>query len=149
VYDGWETRRRREPGHDWAIVRLGLPGVVRRVVVDTPHFTGNYPPEVSVEGASAEGYPTPDELQRAAWTALVPRSPVGGDTANRFEVTAPHRVTHVRLCSYPDGGVARLRVHGEPVPDPRQLPPAGSTLPSRHLASLDALPGPLAAHLAG
>ena len=66
IYDGWETRRRRTPGHDWAIVRLGLAGVVRGVVVDTAHFTGNYPPEVSVEGTSADGYPTPDELAGAA-----------------------------------------------------------------------------------
>jgi allantoicase len=121
VYDGWETRRRREPGHDWAIVRLGLPGVVRGVVVDTAFFKGNYPPEVSVEGASVEGYPTPDELQEAAWTPLVPRSGVKGDAPNRFEVDLPWRFTHVRLCMYPDGGVARLRVHGEGVPDPRFL----------------------------
>ena len=121
VYDGWETRRRREPGHDWAIVRLGLPGVVRGVVVDTAFFKGNYPPEVSVEGASVEGYPTPGELQEAAWTALVPPSGVKGDAPNRFEVDVPWRFTHVRLCTYPDGGVARLRVHGEAVPDPRFL----------------------------
>ena len=121
VYDGWETRRRREPGHDWAIVRLGLPGVVRGVVVDTAFFKGNYPPEVSVEGASVEGYPTPDELQEAAWTPLVPRSAAKGDAPNRFEVDVPWRFTHVRLCMYPDGGVARLRVHGEGVPDPRFL----------------------------
>jgi allantoicase len=119
VYDGWETRRRRQPGHDWAIVRLGLPGVVRGVVVDTAFFKGNYPPEVSVEGTSVEGYPTPEELQRAAWVPLVPRSAVKGDAPNRFEVEAPWRFTHVRLCLYPDGGVARLRVHGEVVPDPR------------------------------
>ena len=121
VYDGWETRRRRQPGHDWAIVRLGLPGVVRGVVVDTAFFKGNYPPEVSVEGASVEDYPTPDELQEAAWTPLVPRSAVKGDAPNRFEVDVPWRFTHVRLCMYPDGGVARLRVHGEGVPDPRLL----------------------------
>jgi allantoicase len=121
VYDGWETRRRREPGHDWAVVRLGLPGVVRGVVVDTAFFKGNYPPEVSVEGASVEGYPTPDELQGADWAPLVPRSPVEGDAANRFRADLPWRCTHVRLCLYPDGGVARLRVHGEPVPDPRHL----------------------------
>ena len=78
VYDGWETRRRREPGHDWAVVRLGLPGVVRGVVVDTAFFKGNYPPEVSVEGTSAEGYPTADELQQADWVPLVPRSPLTG-----------------------------------------------------------------------
>ena len=121
VYDGWETRRRREPGHDWAIVRLGLPGVVRGVVVDTTFFKGNYPPEVSVEGASVEGYPTPAELQQAEWMPLVPRSGVQGDAPNRFEVGVPWRFTHLRLCIYPDGGVARLRVHGEVVPDPRLL----------------------------
>ena len=121
VYDGWETRRRRQPGHDWAIVRLGLPGVVRGVVVDTAFFKGNDPPEVSVEGASVEGYPTPDQLQQAAWTPLVPRSAVKGDAPNRFEVEVPWRFTHVRLGMYPDGGVARLRVHGEGVPDPRLL----------------------------
>ena len=121
VYDGWETRRRREPGHDWAIVRLGIAGIVRGVVVDTAFFTGNYPPEISVEGTSVEGYPTPDELQQADWIPLVPRSPADGDTQNPFSVEAPQRVTHVRLCMYPDGGVARLRAHGEAVPDPRFL----------------------------
>jgi allantoicase len=121
VYDGWETRRRREPGFDWAIVRLGIAGVVRGVVVDTAFFKGNYPPEVSVEGCSAEGYPTPAELEQADWVTLVPRSAVQGDAQNRFHVEVPQRFTHVRLCMYPDGGVARLRVHGETVPDPRYL----------------------------
>lgn len=118
VYDGWETRRRRTPGHDHAIVRLGIPGVVRAVVVDTAFFTGNYPPEVSVDGAGIEGHRHPIEED---WFALVPRSPAGGDQANTYPVAVEHRVTHVRLTIYPDGGVARLRVHGEPVPDPRLL----------------------------
>ena len=121
VYDGWETRRRREPGHDWAIVRLGVPGVVRGVVVDTAFFAGNYPPEVSVEGATVDGHPSPGELERADWFPLVPRSPVKGDAKNPFAVDVEQLVTHVRLCMYPDGGVARLRVHGEAVPDPRFL----------------------------
>ena len=122
VMDGWETRRRREPGHDWAIIRLGLPGVVRGVVVDTSFFTGNYPPEISVEGASYEGYPSVGELQKADWFPLVPRSKAGGNRENPFRVDVPERVTHVRLCMYPDGGVGRLRVHGEVVVDPRFLP---------------------------
>jgi allantoicase len=121
VYDGWETRRRREPGHDWAVVRLGAAGVVRGVIVDTAFFKGNYPPEVSVEGAGIEGYPSAAEVQDADWLPLVPRSPVKGDAQNSFPVEVPQRVTHVRLCMYPDGGVARLRVHGEVVPDPRFL----------------------------
>src|ERR1700744_6311730 len=122
IMDGWETRRRREQGSDSAIVRLGCGGVVHRVVVDTSYFTGNYPPEISVEGCGAEGYPAPTALATARWTTLVPRSAVSGDARNEFEVDAGERVTHVRLTIFPDGGVARLRVYGEPVPDPRLLP---------------------------
>jgi len=126
VMDGWETRRRRETAGggqgDSAIVRLGCAGVVRRVVVDTSYFTGNYPPEVSVEACGAEGYPAPADLPTASWTTLVPRSAVAGDSRNEFEVTVEQRFTHVRLTIFPDGGVARLRVYGEPVPDPRLLP---------------------------
>src|ERR1700730_9478276 len=122
IMDGWETRRRREPGSDSAIIRLGCAGLVRRVVVDTSYFTGNYPPEVSVEACGAEGYPSPAELAEASWTTLVPRSAVAGDARNEFEVEPGRRATHVRLTMFPDGGVARLRVHGELVPDPRLLP---------------------------
>jgi allantoicase len=122
IMDGWETRRRREPGSDAAIIRLGSGGVVRRVVVDTSYFTGNYPPEVSVEACGADGYPSPADLAEARWTTLVPRSPVAGDARNEFEVEPGQRATHVRLTMFPDGGVARLRVYGEPVPDPRLLP---------------------------
>ncbi|MBA2388810.1 MAG: allantoicase [Geodermatophilaceae bacterium] len=119
VYDGWETRRRRTPGDDHAIVRLGVPGVVRGVVVDTAFFTGNYPPEISVAGTGVEGHVDPGA--DAEWTPLVPRTPAGGDQENTYPVAEEQRFTHVRLSIYPDGGVARLRVHGRPVPDPRLL----------------------------
>ena len=118
-YDGWETRRRRSPGHDWAIVRLGAPGIVAGVVIDTAFFTGNYPPQASVEGAAVEGHPSVEELERADWQPLLPLSALAGDTANDFAVDSDRRVTHVRLSIHPDGGVARLRVHGTVVPDPR------------------------------
>lgn len=121
VYDGWETRRRREAGHDWAIVRLGAPGLVHGVVIDTAWFTGNYPPFGSVEGCAVSGYPDPVEVAAADWVPLVERSALAGDTRNPFAVAHRGRVTHVRLSIYPDGGVARLRVHGEPVPDPAML----------------------------
>jgi len=121
VYDGWETRRRREPGHDHAIVRLGVPGVVHGVIVDTAFFRGNYPPEISVEATSMTGYPGPAELADATWTPLVPRSAAKGDAANSYPVDDPRRWSHVRLSIYPDGGVARLRVHGEVVADPAFL----------------------------
>ncbi|MDH2428698.1 allantoicase [Sphaerisporangium sp. TRM90804] len=117
LYDGWETRRRREPGHDWAIVRLGMPGVVRGVIVDTAWFTGNFPPYASVEACAADGYPSPDELREAAWVEIVPRAPLSGDSAHEFAVGDGRRFTHVRLNIFPDGGVARLRVHGEVAPD--------------------------------
>jgi len=122
VYDGWETRRRRQPGHDWAIVRLGAPGVVHGIVVDTSFFTGNYPPYASVDGCRLEGYPGPAELAGADWSTLLPRTPLAGDSRNAFSVDSDRRVTHVRLSIYPDGGVARLRVHGVVVPDPRLWP---------------------------
>lgn len=122
-YDGWETRRkRRDPvDHDWVIVRLGVPGVARTIVVDTAFFKGNYPPFGSVEGCGVEGYPSPDELLVQEWTPIVPRSPLSGDTKNVFPVDSDRRWTHVRLRIFPDGGVARLRVYGIPVPDPRWL----------------------------
>jgi allantoicase len=122
VYDGWETRRRREPGDDSAIVRLGVAGIVREVVVDTAHFTGNFPPFASLDGACVLGYPGVDDVRAATWVPLVPRSPLAGDSRNAFFVAGPDRlITHVRLTIHPDGGVARLRVHGEVVPDPRLL----------------------------
>lgn len=121
LYDGWETRRRREPGHDYAIVRLGVPGVVHGVIVDTSWFKGNYPPHASVEAASFETHPSLEELESAEWVTLVEKSGIRGDADNYFEVEDPHRYTHVRLSIYPDGGVARFRVHGEPVPDPRLM----------------------------
>jgi allantoicase len=120
--DGWETRRRREPGFDWCLVRLGLPGVVRGAVVDTSHFRGNFPEACSLEACAVAGYPTPEELLREAWTEILPRSPLAGHAKNRFAVeTDAGRVTHLRFNIYPDGGVARLRAHGEIVPDWRRL----------------------------
>ena len=124
VYDGWETRRHRAPGHDHAIVRLGVPGLVHGVVVDTSFFRGNYPPQVSVEAVAADGYPGPGELAVMTWHTLVPRADARGDAVNAYPVDDAGRGrcwTHVRLSIYPDGGVARFRVHGTPVPDPRFL----------------------------
>ncbi len=120
-YDGWETRRRREPGVDWAIVRLGVPGVIHGVVVDTAHFLGNYPPHVSVEAASVDGYPSAAELADQHWEPIVARSPAAGGSLNSYAVSDPRDWTHVRLTLHPDGGVARFRVHGTPAPDARFL----------------------------
>jgi allantoicase len=121
IYDGWETRRRREPGHDHAVVRLGVPGIVHGVVVDTSFFRGNFPPYVSVEALGAEGYPSPSELADITWDTLVARTDARGDALNAYPVADRRRRTHVRLSIYPDGGVARFRVHGTALPDPRFL----------------------------
>lgn len=138
IMDGWETRRRRGAStehpwptaedHDWALVRLGAPGVVRGIVVDTAHFRGNYPQAVSIEGACVPGFPSPQELlgDGVKWTTLVPRTPVGGHAANGFEVTVEQRFTHLRVNQHPDGGIARLRVYGEVVPDPAWLEALGT-----------------------
>ncbi|WP_328920736.1 MULTISPECIES: allantoicase [unclassified Streptomyces] len=138
IMDGWETRRRRgtdaahpfpaPEDHDWALVRLGAPGIIRGIVVDTAHFRGNYPQRVSVQATSAEGSPSPSELlaDDVKWEEIVPPTPVRGHAANGFEVTGRRRYTHVRLCQHPDGGVARLRVHGEVVPDPAWLATLGT-----------------------
>lgn len=117
--DGWETRRRRTPGYDWCIVKLGLPGTIRGVVVDTAHFKGNYPESCEIEACAAEGDPSASQLEKCetTWIALLPKLPLGGDTRNLFPCNFASRVTHLRFKIFPDGGVARLRVHGEVVPD--------------------------------
>ncbi|MGH9166536.1 MAG: allantoicase [Acidimicrobiia bacterium] len=117
--DGWETRRRRQPGHDWCLVRLGLAGVVRSVIVDTTHFIGNYPAACSLEACTMSGRPGPAELTHPStiWTEILPRARLEGDTPNHLVVESPYRFTHLRFNIYPDGGVARLRVHGEVIPD--------------------------------
>jgi allantoicase len=121
--DGWETRRYRPadgvaPGrasdiHDWCIVRLGMPGVIRGIVVDTAFFRGNYPDTCRIQAATIDAPLDLRELDTAEWIEIVPRSPLEGNAQNIFTVASEQRFTHVRLSIYPDGGVARLRVHGE------------------------------------
>jgi allantoicase len=123
--DGWETRRRRAPGHDWCIVRLGVPGVVRGVVIDTSHFKGNYPEAFLLEACSARAHAPLEEVEAAAWHELLPRTPLRGDAHNTFVVASAWRATHVRLRIFPDGGIARLRLYGEAIPDTRWLGRAG------------------------
>ena len=125
--DGWETRRRRgaEGGYDWCIIRLGIPGAIRVVTVDTTHFRGNHPGACSLDAAQLSG--TPGVSARAlrtldrAFVELLPRSPLAGDTENEFALVSDAAYTHVRLKIYPDGGVARLRIWGEARPDWRRI----------------------------
>ena len=125
--DGWETRRRRTPGHDWCVIRLGLPGIPRGVVVDTSFFRGNYPEHFSLEACNLGGpAPYKDEAKQlkasaTRWTEVLPQTPLKGDSQNLVTIANEQRFTHIRLKIYPDGGVARLRLHGEVVPDAKQI----------------------------
>lgn len=124
--DGWETRRRRTPGYDWCLIRLGLPGIVRGVVVDTSFFRGNYPEHFSLEACDLRAAPPKDErkrlrAERTPWFELLPRTALKGDSRNLFSVNHPRPFTHLRLKIYPDGGVARLRVHGEVAPGAKRV----------------------------
>ncbi|WP_321796171.1 allantoicase [Caballeronia sp. J97] len=114
--DGWETRRRREPGNDWAIVALANPGVIRAIEVDTAHFKGNYPDRCSLQAARVEGG-TDESLvtQAMFWPVLLDEQKLSMDSVHRFEkeIAALGAVTHVRFNIYPDGGVSRLRIFGE------------------------------------
>ena len=116
--DGWETRRRREPGHDWCIIRLGIPGVIRGVIVDTNHFKGNYPEYCSIDACALLEEPPVAELPGlTTWRELVTKVRLEGHSENGFPVYDERRYTHLRLNIYPDGGVARFRVLGEARPD--------------------------------
>ena len=126
--DGWESRRRRTPGFDWCIIRLGLTGIVRGVVVDTSHFKGNYPESSSLEACAIDGLPTTEQLisDSVEWREILPQSNLNGDSLNPFPINNDSRWTHLRFKIYPDGGVARLRVYGEVIPDWNRLQQIGA-----------------------
>ncbi|MCA9493800.1 MAG: allantoicase, partial [Myxococcales bacterium] len=112
--DGWESRRKRVPGHDWCVVRLGVRGSFAGVDIDTSHFLGNHPPFASLDAAD-----TTDEEVAAGtvrWTRVLPSVPLRRGSHNLQPIRAEGSFTHVRLNIYPDGGVARLRVYGTPDP---------------------------------
>jgi allantoicase len=113
--DGWETRRRRTPGHDWVIVKLGHPGTIREAEIDTAHFRGNYPDRVSLQGALIRDL-ADNALASAstAWPVLLPEQRMSADAQHHFkgELARLGPVSHVRMNIHPDGGVSRLRLVG-------------------------------------
>jgi allantoicase len=111
--DGWETRRRRGPGYDWAIVRLGALAAVAKVEIDTNHFKGNYPESASLEGCAVLSSSMSD-LGSAAWFEILPRTALKPHHRHFFsrEIVKGEAFTHVRLNIFPDGGISRLRVYG-------------------------------------
>ena len=110
--DGWESRRKRTPGHDHCVIRLGVPGVVHGFDIDTSYFTGNYPPQVSIEACVSE-----DDVPAGPWTEILEKSDLQGDAHHYAEIGSDAVWTHLRLNIFPDGGIARLRVFGEIRPD--------------------------------
>ncbi len=117
--DGWESRRRRTPGYDWCILRLGLPGVIRAIDVNTTFFRGNAPASISLEVCQSSTDPT----EATEWHLLVPETPVQPHSHNLIEPQDEGAWTHLRLKIFPDGGVARLRIYGEPRVDWSRLLP--------------------------
>jgi allantoicase len=116
--DGWETRRRRDGGdHDWCMLRLGVRGAVRGVDVDTSFFTGNYPESCALDACDLPAAASPDELLRAAWVEILPRTLLAGDSHHVVAVEGAPPATHLRLRIFPDGGVARLRAYGDVAAD--------------------------------
>jgi allantoicase len=118
--DGWESRRKRTPGHDWCIIKLARAGIVQGIEIDTTHFTGNYAPAASVEACFCEQ----DQISAEQdWTEILTRSALRGDAHHRFEVASTQVFTHVRLNIFPDGGIARFRVFAKPEVDWQRIDP--------------------------
>jgi allantoicase len=116
--DGWETRRRRGPGYDWVIIKLGTASEIEQIVVDTLHFKGNFPDSCSIEGcfepnANSESI----LLDNVAWMEILPKNKLKSHTEHIFNIELKNsgQCTHLRLNIFPDGGVSRLRIFGRPI----------------------------------
>ncbi len=107
--DGWESRRKRTPGHDWCIIQLATSGKIYGVDIDTNHFLGNHPPSASIEACNI----STNDLDEANWKEILPKSPLKPCSQNFYEIADHSIYTHLRLNIFPDGGVARLKVYGE------------------------------------
>src|SRR5208283_2766996 len=116
--DGWETRRKRTPEHDWCIIKLGVAGIVHSVDIDTNHFLGNNPAYASIDACKVTNS-SPNRSTK--WKEILPKSPLKPDSQNLFTIAHSERWTHLRLNIYPDGGVARFRVYGVVIPDWKQV----------------------------
>ena len=114
--DGWETKRRRDDGHDWCIIRLGVSGHIKKVIVDTSHFKGNFPDHFSLEALSSTHEKVESDDQ--GWQNVLPPTGLQSDREHIFvNEILPHECrnsSHIRLNIFPDGGVSRLRILGLP-----------------------------------
>ena len=116
--DGWESRRKREPGHDYCIVKFGIPGIARGFDIDTSHFTGNFPPHASIDACISQEENPGEE---ADWSELLPKVELQGDSHHFLAAEDDTAYTHLRLNIFPDGGIARLRVYGEVRPNRNEI----------------------------
>ncbi|HTK80828.1 MAG TPA: allantoicase [Bacteroidota bacterium] len=121
--DGWESRRRRTPGNDWCVIKLGERGTITTVDIDTNFFLGNHPPFASLDAIDK---PRIAKLTAAAagklpWTSILPKSPLNPGSQNLFDIVERGPWTHVRLNIFPDGGVARFKAYGNVIPDFRKI----------------------------
>ena len=107
--DGWESKRRRDGGNDWAIIELGSPGIISEVDIDTSFFTGNFPPFASIEGLYSNQKPS----KNSKWIEILSKTSLKGDSNNKFKIQSKTKVNYIKLQIFPDGGVARLRLFGE------------------------------------
>ena len=111
--DGWESRRKRTPGHDWAVIQLATSGKITGFDIDTNFFLGNHPPHASIEAVNlphAEGI---TDWETVEWKEILPKSHLDAGSQNFYACESDEIFTHLRLHIYPDGGVARFRVYGE------------------------------------
>ena len=111
--DGWESRRKRGPGHDWCVIELGRRGVIRGVDIDTSFFSGNFPEKASIDACDVTTLVTPKTVEKLPWSSILSPVALSGNAHNRFPIAINRAVTHLRFHIYPDGGVARLRAYGE------------------------------------
>lgn len=108
--DGWETRRKRGQGYDYCVVQLAVSGRINKVEIDTRHFTGNFAPAAMLEACFSRSAPNDSTV----WTPLTDTVALEGNTQRLVDITSDEVYTHIRLNIYPDGGVARLRIYGQP-----------------------------------
>ncbi len=115
--DGWETKRRRDPGPDWSIVKLASQGSIEKVIVDTCHFKGNFPDTFTLEGMVSSSDDFSHSQQEAQWQPIIARTKLYAHREhlfiNEIEVSSKESFTHVRLNIFPDGGISRMRVFGK------------------------------------
>jgi allantoicase len=107
--DGWETRRKRNKGNDYLILKLGKPGKINKVDIDTSYFNGNQPNKVSLEACfSKKKIPN----KNSNWVIILNKKKMKPNSHHFFNIKNKSEFTHVKLNIYPDGGVARIRLYG-------------------------------------